>query len=265
MNNENISVDILISTYNWPQALESIFLSILNQTRLPQSILIADDGSGYETQLVIDKYRRYFNIPVEHIWQEDKGFRKTLILNKAMKYATSDYIIQIDGDIILHKNFIKDHVQNAQRKTFVQGCRTILNEAKTREVIENNQYSFDFFSRGIRNRINAMRIPFLSSLIKTDPYCSKNIKACNLAFWREDFVGVNGYDNLFYGWGMEDYEFAARLINYGLKKRRLKLAAVCYHLNHAHNSKYHIRRNEEIYNATILSKRRFSTNGLAQV
>ncbi len=265
MKTENISVDILISTYNWPKALESILLSILNQTRLPNRVLIADDGSGYETQMVIDKYRRFFNIPIEHIWQEDKGFRKTLILNKAMKYATSDYIIQIDGDIILHKNFIEDHLNNARRKTFVQGCRTILNEYKTRQAMANNQLSFKFFSNGIRNRLNAMRIPFLSTLIKTDPYCSRNIKACNLAFWREDYVAVNGYDNLFQGWGLEDDEFAARLINYGVLKRRLKLAAICYHLNHEMNSKYHEERNMARYNETVIRKISFSANGLAQV
>ena len=266
MDREYISVDILISTYNWPKALENILLSLLQQTRLPNNILIADDGSGYETQLLIDKYRRLFNIPIEHIWQEDKGFRKTLVLNKAMKYAVSDYIIQIDGDIILNKNFIKDHVQNAIKKTFVQGCRTILNQSRTNEVLENKTcFNFKFFSPGIKNRLNAMRIPFLSKVIKTDPYCSKNIKACNLAFWREDYVAVNGYDNLFYGWGYEDDEFAARLINYGVKKRRLKLAAICYHLNHDLNPKYYEEKNKKIYNETVLCKRSFSTNGLAQV
>ena len=265
MKTEISSVDILISTYNWPRALESILMSILYQTRLPDRILIADDGSGYETQMLIDKYRRYFNIPVEHIWQEDKGFRKTLILNKAMKYACSDYIIQIDGDIILHRNFMEDHINNARKKSFVQGCRTILNESNTREVIENKRLAFRFFSKGIKNRLNAMRIPFLSSLIKTDPCSSKNIKACNLAFWREDYVAVNGYDNLFHGWGMEDDEFAARLINYGVKKRRLKLAAICYHLNHSNNSRYHIAKNQAMYNETIVNKRSFSTNGFAQV
>ncbi|MDQ2719289.1 MAG: glycosyltransferase family 2 protein [Bacteroidota bacterium] len=264
MNTENISVDILISTFNWPQALESIFLSILGQTRLPDRILIADDGSGYETQMLIDKYRRFFNCPVEHIWQEDKGFRKTIILNKAMKYAGSDYIIQIDGDIVLHKNFIKDHLNNALKKTFVQGCRTILNDSQTRKALNKNINSFKFFSYGIKNRLNALRIPFLSFLIKTDPGCSKNIKACNLAFWREDYVAVNGYDNLFHGWGCEDDEFAARLINYGVKKRRLKLAAICYHLNHRQYPKKNVM-NEARYNETILSKRHFSKNGLAQV
>ena len=266
MNTENISVDILISTYNWPKALENILQSIRRQTRFPDNILIADDGSGYETQMVIDKYKRIYNMPIEHIWQEDEGFRKTLILNKAMKFATSDYIIQIDGDIILHRDFIQDHLNNAIKKTFVQGCRAILSEERTREVVggkKSNQ--FRFFTPGIKNRLNALRIPFLSNLIKTDPYCSKNIKACNLAFWREDYIAVNGYDNLFQGWGHEDDEFAARLINYGVKKRRLKMAAICYHLNHEINSKNYEARNRAIYNETVLSKRCASRNGLAQV
>lgn len=265
MNCENISVDILLSTYNWPQALENILLSILDQSHLPNQILIADDGSGYKTQLLIGKYQKIFNIPIIHVWQEDKGFRKTVILNKTMKYAKSDYIIQIDGDIILNKHFIKDHLRNAQKKSFVQGCRVILNDVGTMQSLTSGRRNFPFFSRNIKNRINATRIPFLSFLIKTDPFCSRNIKACNMAFWREDFVAVNGYDNLFYGWGWEDDEFAARLINFGIKKRRLKLAAICYHLDHAQKPKTHQAQNLKLYNETIMKRKVFSANGLAQV
>ena len=265
MNAEKISVDLLLSTYNWPEALESIFISILAQSRLPDQILVADDGSGYQTKMLIEKYKGIFKIPLIHVWQEDDGFRKTLILNKAMKYARSDYIIQIDGDIILHKHFIKDHLENAERKSFVQGCRVILDDAGTLEAVDAGRRNYPFFSNRIKNRINATRIPFLSFLIKTDPLCSRNIKACNMAFWREDFVAVNGYDNLFYGWGYEDDEFAARLINFGIKKRRLKLAAICYHLNHAQKPKTHEARNNQLYNQTVLMKRVFSIDGLAQV
>lgn len=265
MNSENISIDILLSTYNWPQALENIFLSILNQSRMPNQILIADDGSGYKTQLLIEKYKRIFNLPIIHVWQEDNGFRKTLILNKAMKFAKSDYVIQIDGDIILHRHFIKDHLRNAQSKSFVQGCRVILNDVGTMQALTSKRRNYPIFSRRIKNRFNATRIPFLSFLIKTDPLCSRNIKACNMAFWREDFVAVNGYDNLFYGWGLEDDEFAARLINFGIKKRRLKLAAVCYHLDHAQKPKIHEARNLKMYNETVLRRKVSSSNGLAQV
>ncbi len=265
MISENISVDILLSTYNWPQALESIFLSIISQSKMPNQILIADDGSDYKTQLLIEKYKRILDIPIIHVWQADDGFRKTLILNKAMKFAKSDYIIQIDGDVVLHRHFIKDHIRNAKRKSFVQGSRVILNGVGTTQCLTSKRRNYPFFSRRIKNRINATRVPFLSFLIKTDPLCSRNIKACNIAFWREDFVAVNGYDNLFYGWGLEDDEFAARLINFGVKKRRLKLAAICYHLDHVQKTKIYEARNKKMYNETVLRKKIFSADGLAQV
>src|ERR1700744_4200554 len=77
MGAQGISVGILISTYNWPQALERIFQSILNQTHLPDEILIADDGSTDETRQVIHRYRSVYGVPIKHAWHEDNGFRKS--------------------------------------------------------------------------------------------------------------------------------------------------------------------------------------------
>ncbi len=265
MKSDRFTIGILISTYNWPEALESILLSILRQSHLPDEILIADDGSGEKTRSIVNKYKQLLKLPVKYEWQEDMGFRKSTILNKVMKQAKADYIIQIDGDIILHPNFIEDHLNYAREKNFVQGCRTILNEQKTKEIIAKNKFSLSFLSCGIKNRINAVRMPFFSPLITSNPQSSRNIKACNIAYWRADFIAVNGYDNQFQGWGWEDDEFAARLIHSGIMKRRLKLAAVCYHLNHGHHSRHDIDKNRMRYENTIARKRTFSANGFAQV
>lgn|SRR5688572_30554972 len=265
MANRDFSVGILISTYNWPRALELIFESILQQTQLPDEILIADDGSGLETEMLISKYTKIFNMPVKHAWHEDQGFRKGIILNKAVKLSTSDYIIEIDGDILLHPRFIEDHVRNAQRGHFVQGARTMIGEDATVRILQTGNANLGFFSRGIKNRFNAVRLPGLSSLIKANPYSSDNIKACNLAFWREDFITINGYNNLFFGWGSEDCEFAARLINAGVLKRRLKLAAICFHLHHKYHSKSQFTVNEQRYSKTKINKLVFCPDGYAEV
>jgi glycosyltransferase involved in cell wall biosynthesis len=102
MKIDKLTVGILVSTYNWPEALESILLSILRQTHLPDEIMVADDGSGKETGVVIIKYSRIMNIPIKYILHQDRCFRKYTIINKA-KQAESDYIIQIGGGIILHR------------------------------------------------------------------------------------------------------------------------------------------------------------------
>ncbi|MGN0002421.1 MAG: glycosyltransferase family 2 protein [Sphingobacterium composti] len=247
-----MTVSLLISTYNWPEALELVLESVVLQTHIPDQIIIADDGSDLRTKILVDYYSHI--LPVEHIWQEDQGFRKTLILNKAIAACTSDYVIEVDGDIILNKHFIQDHLNAAKKGYFVQGCRAMLGEELSQKALSLRKTYFSAFTKGMVTRFNAIRFPGLSFIFKTNPYSSHNVKGCNLAFWREDYVRINGYFNGFEGWGWEDYEFAERLINSGVKKKRLKFAAVGYHLFHKLSSRANFRPNELIYEETVKNK-----------
>ena len=114
---------LLISTYNWPEALELVLKSILKQSQFPDEILIADDGSKEDTRSLIESYKNKIAIPVIHFWQEDEGFKKSHILNKAIANSKVDYIIQIDGDCIMHKDFVKDHISRAEESVFLFGSR----------------------------------------------------------------------------------------------------------------------------------------------
>lgn len=228
-----MKVALLISTYNWPEALEIVLLSVLRQSRMPDEVLIADDGSDGRTARLIETYRTEHRLPITHVWHEDQGFRKSIILNKAVKQASAPYVIEIDGDIILHPHFIADHLRAAERGYFVQGSRAMIGERKSGEILRTKKWNIHAFARGMTTRFNAIRFPLLSGLFKTDQQSSHNVKGCNLAFWLEDYVRINGYYNGFEGWGWEDYEFAERLINAGIRKKRLKWAAVGYHIFHA--------------------------------
>ena len=125
-----MKVSLIISTYNWPEALRLSLMTVLHQTQYPHEIVIADEGSTIETQNMIKELQTEYPIPIQHIWHEDKGFRKTMIMNKAVKAATGDYIIQIDGDILLHPYFIADHLEIAEPGYFIRGGRTLINAFK---------------------------------------------------------------------------------------------------------------------------------------
>lgn len=232
---------------------------------MPDEIIIADDGSGNETKTLIESYKTRFNLPIKHVWHEDKGFRKSLILNKAVKQIESEYIIEIDGDIIIHPDFIKDHLQAAEPGFFIQGSRTMITEEKSKRILQSKQTELSFFSSGILNRFNAIRIPILSKIFLLLPSNPFHIKGCNLAFWKNDFIKINGYYNDFEGWGAEDYEFGARLIHAGIKRKTLKMLAVGYHIFHPHNTRDNRVPNDKIYRKTLADKATYALNGYQQI
>lgn len=104
-----------ISTYNWPAALQLCLQSVLHQIVKPDELVIADDGSGPETKIVIDKFASEVPYAVKHVWHEDKGYCLPEIQNKAIVHSSCDYIIQVDGDCILHPAFIADHLRRVKK------------------------------------------------------------------------------------------------------------------------------------------------------
>lgn len=259
---DSMSVALLVTTYNWPEALKLVLESVLRQNILPDEIIIADDGSGEPTRAVIESFKRSTTIPVKHFWHPDEGFRKTIIINQAITGTASDYIIQIDGDIVLHENFVKDHISEAEEGYYIRGSRVLLPEDKTRYFLRSGEFeNVTAFGRGVKNRFNALRIPFLAPLLIKKSKRSRNLIGCNCAFWKEDFLKVNGYNNELKGWGHEDIELAARFINSGLSQKKIKMKAVCYHLHHPFNDRVHENINYRVYLDTLKQGITYCTNG----
>lgn len=265
MANINTKFTLLIATYNWPQALDLVLKSVLAQSALPHEIIIADDGSSADTAALIAGYKNQIPVPLHHEWHEDKGFRKTIILNRAVKKATGDYIIQVDGDIILHRHFIKDHMNNAAPGYFIKGSRGRLTKEKSAQVLRSKNIYILPLAPGVKSTINATRLPVLSKLFYGKPAYSRNVKGCNFAVWKKDFIAVNGYNNDLQGWGHEDIELAARLVNNGTRHRQLKMTAVCFHIYHALQSRKEQESNYHIYVSTVEEKIITCKNGYRQV
>lgn len=261
-----IRASLLISTYNWPEALDLTFRSLMSQTQLPMEVVIADDGSGPETKKVIDYHRTQLSIPIKHVWHEDIGFRRTVILNRAVRQADGDYIIQTDGDIILEPHFIEDHLREAREGFFIKGGRGMLSQSKAAAILRTKNISIPLFSLGVKPWINVIRFKLASPLFYGDPQSKNSMRGCNMAFWKKDFVAVNGYNNDMTQWGYEDSELGARLINFGIKRKRLKLTAVCYHIYHPFGYRERMDINRLIYEEAVKNKEVIGcANGYEQV
>lgn len=256
-----VKITLLVSTYNWPEALSVSLNSVLKQTVMPCEVVIADDGSREETKSLIDDFRKRCPVPVIHCWQRDDGFRKTRILNTAVAAASGDYIVQIDGDIVIDKNFIADHIAQMRPHTFVRGSRACLLPEITQEVLKKGRCDVSLLSKHVMNGFNAFRSKFLSLFLCRRSSDVRHVKGCNTAFWKSDFIAVNGYNNDLSGWGHEDIELAARLYNNGTALRIVKSLAIAFHLHHTFNSRHNEQGNLQVYEQVIMDKVKRCENG----
>ncbi|SHE98926.1 N-terminal domain of galactosyltransferase [Psychroflexus salarius] len=261
----NVTKSSLITpTYNWPEALELLLLSVLNQNQLPDEVIVADDGSTNDTKRLVEKFQKNFPVPLHHIWHEDKGNRKPRIMNKAIAKAKYPYIIEIDGDIIMHKNFVKDHLNFAKKGLYLYGSRANIQEEYLEELIKKKQIHFNYFSKGIKKRGRTLHLPALTNIYKPVDQRSRKLRGCNMSFWRKDFIKVNGFNENLVGWGIDDSEMIQRLHNIGIKGKRLKFSGIAYHIYHKEQSKSHIDINREIEEQTTEKKLTYCEKGVDQ-
>lgn len=230
-----MNVSLIVSTYNRPDALEVCLDSIRHQTVLPDEVVIGDDGSKDETKELIERMKAGFPVPIVHVWQEDNGFRLAMMRNKSVAAASGNYIIEIDGDVFLHPRFVEDHIRLSGKGIYVKGGRVNLNRELTGKIcLERRAPRIWPWTKGIESKPeNGFHFKHLSSFLapRYRKHASPGL-GCNMSFYKEDYIRINGYDEFFEGWGGEDYDFANRLLASGCVKRYLKFAGIVYHLWH---------------------------------
>ena len=259
-----IKCSLITPTYNWTEALELLLLSVLNQTILPNEVIIADDGSKNETKIMIERFQKTFPIPLIHIWHKDLKNRKPKIMNKAISKSNYEYIIEIDGDIIMNNHFIEDHLTFAQKGFYLYGSRVNIKEAILSKLFSKKIIHFNLFSSGIKKRARTIRFPFMMKFTEIVLERSSKLRGCNMSFWKEDFIKINGFNESLVGWGIDDSEMIERLHNIGIKGKRLKFAGIAYHIYHKEQDKNYIEINNEIERLTKEKKLTFIEKGINQ-
>lgn len=267
-------ISIIISTYNSEEWLKKVLWGYNCQLFKNFEVVVADDGSGPGTKSLIDAMRNDVFYDIVHVWQEDDGFQKSRILNKAVVACRANYIIMSDGDCIPREDFVEVHYINKEKGYFISGGYYMLpmniSEAITKEDIEKQRcFNINWLKeKGIpksfkNNKLTATG--FISRLLNTVTPTNASWNGHNSSGWKEDILNVNGFDERMQ-YGGQDRELGERLFNAGIKSKQLRYSAVCVHLDHKRGYKTpeSIAKNQSIRKETRQKKLTWTAYGITK-
>ncbi|MBF0625718.1 MAG: glycosyltransferase [Magnetococcales bacterium] len=233
------AISVFIATYNYLNSLKLCLASLERQSLDDFEVLIADDGSGPEVGEWLATYRPQAPFALQHLWHEDRGFRKCRILNRCLLAARGDYCLFLDADCIQGRHFLQTHWDHRQPGRYLGGRRVMIARPVAETVTEAMVRSgvFDHISLwslrhtltgGIRSLEEAWAP--LHTLRPRHPF---RLLGCNFSLHREDLFRVNGFDEDYENrGGGEDTDVSARLETLGITLKSVRYLAAQYHLGH---------------------------------
>ena len=236
MPNNKLELSVVVTCYKKPELLKLALKTLIDQTIPPREIIVADDGSGEENFEVSREIRAATSIPIVHVWQPDEGFRLNRSRNNAIANATGEYIVMLDGDCFVNKYFVEDHISAARYERFVAGTRVHVDPERRDYIIRTGDTRVTFFTPRTTKKQYAIRSKALSSLLSKDgtPYSSyADAIGANLGFWTADAERVNGFNEVFVGYGDDDVEFCNRLSYSGVVRYKMRHLGMAYHFKHS--------------------------------
>lgn len=270
----SVNISVIISTYNAETWLEKVLWGYKVQTFTDFEIVVADDGSGPKTKQLIDAVQKEMPYRIVHVWQEDDGFQKSRILNKAITACSGDYIVMSDGDCIPRKDFLEIHDTHKEEGYFLSGGYYMLpmniSQLNSKEhILQNHCFDVNWLkSHGLKGSFKDNKLTakgFKSRFLNFITPTSASWNGHNSSGWKKDIVAVNGFDERMQ-YGGQDRELGERLFNYGIKSKQLRYSAVCIHLDHKRGYKTaeSIAKNNSIRKRTRDSKISWTPYGIVK-
>ena len=263
---------VIVTTYNRPDALAAVLAGYSAQSVSDFELLVADDGSTDDTRRLVEEHTARAPFRLRHVWQEDLGFRAGAARNRAAAQSSAEYLIFADGDCVPARDFVRQHLALAEAGYFLSGNRVLMSETFTREVLAERapihkwhaaRWLRAWVSRDVNRLLPLLMLP-AAAWRKRWPDQWHGVKTCNMSLARADFMRVNGFDESYSGWGLEDSDLAIRLIHAGVHHKSARFATPVFHLWHRENDRSRITENQKLLDEIIGSRRIEAHVGVSQ-
>lgn len=222
---------MIVAVYKRADFLELVLTSLEQQTYKNVEVIIAEDDQSETIRHLVHRRKENFPFTIKHVSQSDRGFRKNKILNKAVLASDGGLLIFIDGDCILHKEFIREHAKRLNPNQCLFGRRAMLSKTTTDRLLRSGNFHglspLSMLLGKTKHWEDGIYLPWLPSFRKS------GVKGCNFSLPRELLLKINGFDEDFekpYGGEDTDVERRLRLTNVDFKCSKFK--TVQYHLYH---------------------------------
>jgi glycosyltransferase involved in cell wall biosynthesis len=265
-----VKTAVIVTTYNRPDALAAVLEGYRHQDRDDFELIVADDGSTPDTRELVEEYGRTVPFPVRHVWQPDEGFRAGAVRNRALAATRAEYVIFTDGDCVPRSSFVSRHRRLAEPGRFLSGNRVLLSAGFTERVLRE-RLPIHAWSRtawlavrlagGIDRLLPLLELPD-TPLRRRLPGRWKGVKTCNLSAWRADLLAVNGFDEAYSGWGLEDTDLVIGLLRAGVRHKSARFATPVFHLWHAEYDRGALAGNRKRLEALLASRETRARLGL---
>ncbi|GHT23847.1 glycosyl transferase [Bacteroidia bacterium] len=227
-------ISVIISIYKALDNLELILLALERQSFKDFEVIIAEDDDSPQTIAFLHEARARFPFSVLHVSQDDQGFRKCKILNKAIKISKGEKLVFLDGDCLPHRHLLQQYNNVITNGSFFAGRRVMLSKKLSTQIKQTkNAGSLSFFTCLIyacKSLKRAIYLPFLTERRNTG---KRGLLGCNMGGTKHDIFAVNGFD--------EDYQLIAvgedsdldwRLRANGVQIKTVFYKCITYHLYH---------------------------------
>jgi glycosyltransferase involved in cell wall biosynthesis len=256
-----MKISVIVTSYNRPELVRQALASLGSQSLLPDEVVIADDGSSADIAGILRDSAPGLRFGLKGVTHADLGFRLARSRNNGARVASGDLLVFTDQDIVFTKDYLRTIADNARKGEFLVSFPVRLSEADslkvTGEVIKNCAFEEIVTGEYLKPVAKQYRKDLFYRLIHKiglRPIGPK-LRGGVCAIWKDDFVAVNGYDEMYRGWGNEDDDLGWRLYRYGVKGRNVTTVEVPIHLWHPTNSGG-TRPNREYYKKRIAEIRK---------
>jgi glycosyltransferase involved in cell wall biosynthesis len=226
----------VLACYNDADVVERTLAALARQSHLDFEIVVADDGSRESYAELLARWAPRFSYPIQHVRHEDLGFRKTRILNRAVRVSRFDRLIFLDMDCLPHRDFVRNHLRFVQPGTAITGRRVHIERAVAPGAAEITARGVDLGPlKLVRLWLAGKAACIEHGILLPEMFESSRraILGSNFSIVKTDLERINGFNEEVQGAGWEDSDVDMRLQLAGVKIRDLKNLVLQYHVTHA--------------------------------